>query len=97
MIETEAQSSRSLPRMVRAIRDLLDNPYPWDLVQIRHLVQADFGGDEEAAKAEMVTYCSAQYCEAAMARHLESKRAAAEVVRAHCPNGRDQRPGPQDA
>jgi hypothetical protein len=49
---------------VQIVTDLLANPYPHDLMAIRHEVNMSYGTDEEGeqmARAEMDTYCTEDF------------------------------------
>lgn len=67
--------------IVGALRELLKNPMPHDLIAIRREVEKEYGGDEEAAKSEMDAWCSQEYMEGKIASHREAWRNAAEVIR----------------
>lgn len=46
------------PESITIIEDLLDYPYPYDLMEIRRKVRIDFDEDEEEARQHMDVYCT---------------------------------------
>ena len=92
----EQRDSVAVQRLVRALRDLFRNPMPHDLIAIRREVDREYGGDEEAAKAEMDAWCSQEYMEQQITAHREAWHNAAEVLREYSPNAADHRQPPTE-
>ena len=65
------------------ITDLLRNPFPWDLIQVRRVVKLDYAGDEVLAKEQMESYCTERFLTEAMDRHHTAKRFAEEFLKAN--------------
>lgn len=77
-----------MKRLVRALRDLLFNPMPHDLISIRRVVETDYGLDEESAKEDIDAWCSQEYMQQQLDAHLGARRNAAEVLREYGPNAK---------
>jgi hypothetical protein len=69
-ILSEERGVGSLEHMIRVIRDLLDHPFPNDLMKLRHRVESEYGGDDSAAKAEMEEWCSQELCDRELDAYL---------------------------
>lgn len=79
--------AHSLRRLVRAIRDLLDHPFPHDLMKMRRRVASEYGGDEAAAKAEMEEWCSQEMCDRELDAYIEARKAGNAIIAEYGPNG----------
>jgi len=90
----EQRASVAVQRLVRALRDLFHNPIPHNLIAIRREVEREYGGDEEAAKESMGTWCSPEYMAQQIAAHREAWHNAAEVLREYGPNVAFTNPSP---
>lgn len=61
------------------IHDLLENPYPHDLVAIRKL--ADSYGSEEEAKEKMIAYCTTKFLIDALNEYYAARNMAKDWLR----------------
>lgn len=81
--------------MVRAIRDLLDHPFPHDLMKLRRRVASEYGGNEAAAKAEMEEWCSQELCDRELDAYIEARKAGNAIIAEHGPNDKFRDAGGQ--
>lgn len=65
----QTEETTAPPLHVSLLRDLLENPYPADLMDIRLKVASEYNYDEEAAAAHMEAYCTADFLAQALKRH----------------------------
>lgn len=65
-------------KLAAALRYLLENPYPHDLMKIRE--NANSFDDEESAKENMENWCSQRFCDDAMENHQDAKIRALGVL-----------------
>lgn len=79
-------------RMVRAIRDLLDHPFPHDLMKLRRQVASEYDGDEAVAKAEMEEWCSQELCDRELDAYIEARKAGNAIIAEYGPNGESSNP-----
>ena len=89
-VETADARPGSLERMVRAIRVLLDHPFPHDLMKLRLRVASEYGGDEAAAKAEMEEWCSQELCDRELDAYIEARKAGNAILAEYGLNAKDQ-------
>jgi hypothetical protein len=87
MIATETPMPGSPHPMVRAIRDLLDHPFPHDLMKRRRLVASEYGGDDAAAKSDMEEWCSQELCDRELDAYIEARKAGNAIIAEYGPNG----------
>lgn len=66
-------------RVNQAAKELLENPYPWDLLDIRKKVENDYD-DEQDAKENMDAYCTAEYFEDQRVKHKDALRKLKETI-----------------
>jgi len=85
----ELDARHSVQRMVRAIRDLLDHPFPHDLMKLRRRVASEYGGDEAAAKAEMEEWCSQELCDRELDAYIEARKSGNAIIAEYGPNASD--------
>lgn len=65
----------------RIIQDLLSNPYPHDLMEIRRQVREDYGGNEEEAGDDMFAYCTEQFALDALDAHYAAVQRAQQFLK----------------
>jgi hypothetical protein len=73
-------------RLVRVIRDLLDHPFPHDLMKLRRRVASEYGGDDSAARAEMAEWCSQELCDRELDAYIEARKAGNAIIAEYDPN-----------
>lgn len=65
---------------VEALRLVLSNPYPYDLLEIRREVLEEFGGNEEEAKENLDAWCSEEFALKAYNDHRAAVDLAKEII-----------------
>ena len=66
--------------LVQALRDLIDHPFPHDLMNMRRRVNQEFGGDDTVAREEMSEWCSQEYCNNALDAWIGARTNAQRLV-----------------
>lgn len=66
-------------RLVKALSDLLSNPFPHDLVRLRR--EAAEYENETEARLDMDEFCSQAYCDASAESHIRARKQAEGVLR----------------
>lgn len=76
----ESEYRDEIERLRNALHDLLKNPFPYDLLRIRHEVCSEFKGDETAAREEMECWCSDKECMDAITAHNFARKRALDIL-----------------
>ena len=72
-IEDSQQAGR-LRRLVLALRGLLENPFPHDMINLRRI--AGTYATESEAREDMPEWCSQKFCDEAVADHIAARKEA---------------------
>ncbi len=68
---------------IEIIKDLLDNPYPYDLMEIRREVEEGGYESEEEAKEDMDCYCTEEYLLKCREKYRIAQNNAKDFLKQH--------------